>query len=181
MKYYFIAGLSLLFIQATFGQSIDFEQLLVTSQFSIAQPIERQFKVIKPIENDFINYQHAMRSRKTGLEIRYAVIPDKEKIKDVPSISAMIEAMNAASNEEEGIIVTKGIEKTIVQNKYHASWGSIYRFPPKRGFSDKSHCTMFALYATKKATVYVFFLYHKMTDKVKQEMGHLMGLIEFDE
>ncbi len=94
-----------------------------------------------------------------------------------PHVMATSLLTHLASNEEEYAVSVLSLSEKELQDHYHADWGLEVYFRPKRGFSDKLHCKMLALYAADQGMAYVFFLF----DDPDEELERQQYILQFDD
>jgi len=158
----------------------DFQTKLAATGLSFLTPVEHHFKNAKVYKNNLQPYDFAIRQKKDKVEIRYLVIPDTGIIAGgYPHINFGNRTMTLASNEDDEVASTISVlqlsEKTLTE-KYHADWGAISFFTPKKSFSDMRHCKMVGLYREGLGYVYTFFLYNNVN--VDFNAGY--DLLEFE-
>ena len=174
-----------LFILGTLSAQLDltpdFQIKLAKTGINFLTPVEHNFKVSKVYKNELQPYDFAMRQKKDKVEIRYLVLPDTGIIAGgYPHMNFSNRTMTLASNEDDVAVSTISViqlsEETL-KEKYHADWGAISFFTPKRSFSDSRYCKLVALYCEGRGYVYTFFLY----DNVNVDFNAGYDLLEFKE
>ena len=140
-----------------------FARLLTELELEIIQPLESDYRAIRPPENDLLNCPLAVRSRREKLEFRYAVRPVAELgyLAEAPHVAAGNLAVRLASNDEDTFLAVHSLSAQAVRDEYGADWLKIYTFPPKRGFSESENCQMVALYREGIGMAYVFLLFDR--------------------
>jgi len=159
----------------------DFQTKLAKTGVNFLTPVEHNFKVSKVYKNKLQPYDFSMRQKKDKVEIRYLVLPDTGIIAGgFPHVNFSNRTMTLASNEDDVAVSTISViqlsEKTL-KEKYHADWGAISFFTPKRSFSESRYCKMVGLYCEGRGYVYTFFLYNNVN--VDFNAGY--DLLEFAE
>ena len=168
-------------ISAQLALPTEFQEKLTKTGLSFLTPVEHNLKIEKVYQNDLQSYDFAIRQKKDKVEIRYLVIPDTGVITGgYPHINFSSRTMTLASNSDDeasSAISVLQLSKKILKEKYHADWGAISFFTPKKIFSDKRYCKMVALYREGFGYVYTFFLYNDVN--VDFNAGY--DLLEFEE
>ena len=159
----------------------NFQTKLTATGVNFLTPVEHHFKVVNVSQNDLQPHDFAIRQKKDKVEIRYWVLPDTGIIAGgYPHINFSSRTMTLASNDDNEVVSTISLiqlsEKTLTE-KYHANWGAISFFTPKKSFSDKRYCKMVGLYREGLGYVYTFFLYNNVN--VDFNAGY--DLLEFKE
>ena len=157
----------------------NFQAKLAVTGLNFLTPVEHHLKKVKVYENEFQPYDFAIRQKKDKVEIRYLVLPDTGTIAGgYPHLEFSRRTMTLASNEDDEAASTISViqlsEKTLAE-KYHADWGAISFFKPKRFFADTRYCKFVALYREGLGYVYTFFLYNNVN--VDFDAGY--DLLEF--
>lgn len=143
-----------------------FTQKLKEMELEFLEPLEQSYKKTRIQKNIILDYDFAIKARKTDMEIRFALFPEKENANTFPHINVMSLASSVATNEdEEARMVLHEMSKTDLKS-YNADWGAVVFFQPKRIFTDKDHCKMLALYQEGKGLAYVFYLFDEATEEV---------------
>ena len=159
----------------------DFQTKLAETGVHFLTPVEHHFKVSKVYENQLQPYDFAIRQKKDKVEIRYLVLPDTGVIAGgYTHMNFSNRTMTLASNEDDEAVSTISViqltEKTL-KEKYHADWGAISFFTPKKSFSNSRYCKLVGLYCEGRGYVYTFFLY----DNVNVDFNAGYDLLEFEE
>ncbi len=150
-------------LSAQLELSANFQEKLIATGLDFLTPVEHNFKIEKVYKNEIQPYDFAIRQKKDKVEIRYLVIPDTGIIAGgYPHLNFSNRTITLASNDDDesasAISVLQITEKTL-KEKYHADWGAISFFTPKKIFSNKRYCKLVALYREGQGYVYTFFLY----------------------
>lgn len=145
-----------------------FTQALQQGQVEFFSPVEKNFKSLRVRPNSLWPYDMAMRSRKHKLEMRYRVIPNLGLPSKIPHINCLSMASSLATNDQDQQIAVHKITPQQLSEEYNAEWGATVFFCPKKTFSKRRYCKMLALYATNKATIYVFYLFDNPDAIVEQ-------------
>ncbi len=140
--------------------SRDFNNILQKGHLQFFSPIENTFKSIRVRKNRLRSYDMAMRSKNKKLEIRYAISPYQGQDLEVPPhLNCVSVASSVATNNQDALITVHRIDSSFLAEEYNADWGATVFFRPKKEFSKRKHCKMLVLYATQKASVYIFYLF----------------------
>lgn len=168
-------------LSAQLDISADFQTKLNAAGLNFLTPVEHQYKTIKIYQNNLQSYDFALRQKKDKVEIRYLVIPDTGNISGgYPHINFGSRTMTLASNADDEAVSTVSIiqlSEQILAGKYHADWGAIAFFTPKKSFSDMRYCKMVGLYREGLGYAYTFFLY----EDVNTDFDAGYDLLEFEE
>lgn len=160
------APLFFLLPQWLFSQKMEhpnlFTQLLDKSGLEVLDPLDAGYRSFELWENEYLNCQYAINSRREGLEIRYYIVPWNEADANTtaPNVTTFRVLTNVATNADNSVI--SGIQPTkdfLLQN-FNADWGMTYFFTPKPAFSEEPACKLMALSKEGKGTVFIFFLFH---------------------
>lgn len=152
-----------------------FARQLAAMNLEILQPLESDYRVRKPVENDYLTCPLVVRSRREKLEIRYAVRPvvDLGYLADAPHIAAGNLATRLASNDEDTFLAVHSLPAASVRDNYGADWLRLYTFPPKRGFSERAHCQMVAMFREGVGIAYVFLLFDQAPELLEARTNAL--------
>lgn len=143
-----------------------FAQKLEKMDLDFLAPLENSYKKVKASESIIVNFDFEIKAKKADIKIGFALFPEGKNALTFPHIKVSNMALSAATNEdEEARLVLHEMSKEDLEN-YHADWGAVVFFQPKRIFSDKDHCKMLALYREGKGLVYVFYLFDKASEEV---------------
>jgi len=161
--------LFLLFSNNAFTQveiTKSFAKKLASMDLEFLPPLENKYKKIRNSESVIVGFDFAIKSKKADMEIGFSLLPERKNEMNFPHIKTSNMALSAATNEdEEARLVLHEMSKEDLEN-YHADWGAVIFFQPKRIFSDKKHCKMLALYREGKGLVYVFYLFDEASEEV---------------
>jgi len=175
--YFSIIGLANL--SAQINLTSNFQTKLAAAGVNFLTPVEHNFKIAKVHHNNLQDYDFAIREKKDKVEIRYLVLPDTGIIAGgYPHLNFGNRTMTLASNaddEASSAISILQLSKKTLTEKYHADWGAISFFTPKKSFADTRYCKMVALYREGLGYVYTFFLYND----VNTEFNARYDLLEF--
>ncbi|MEL6635895.1 MAG: hypothetical protein AAFW73_17145 [Bacteroidota bacterium] len=137
-----------------------FVQQLDAAQIEYFEPVEQQFRPLRALQNAFFPCDHALRKKKSRLEIRYRILPnDGSPLSALPQLRCLTTATHLASNGAHSTLAVHSIPADQVQEQYRADWGGIVFFQPKTAFSTRQHCKLLALYAEDKGLALIFFLF----------------------
>lgn len=168
-------------LSAQLDLSADFQTKLAATGLNFLTPVEHNFKIEKIYKNNLQPYDFAIRQKKDKVEIRYLVLPDTGVIAGgYPHLNFSNRTMTLASNEDDeatSAISVLQLSEKILKEKYHADWGAISFFTPKKSFTDARYCKLVALYREGQGYVYTFFLYNDVN--VDFNAGY--DLLEFAE
>lgn len=141
----------------------DFSALLENAGLSFVEPLEARYKDIRVSQNDYADYQFAIRSRKEKLEIRYLIYPHREEdpLSYAPHVRAMRLMISLATNQQESIMRGMDVSEVDLEEQFQADWGKVFFFTPKAGFTSWQQCKMLALHREGQGTAFVFFLFDK--------------------
>ncbi len=151
-----------------------FENLLQKTGVEVFYPVESDYKNWGTGENEWLNCEFAIRSRREKLEIRYHIVPYNEADPSaaLPHLNCMRLLMHLASNDEEAAIAVHSLPEMELEENYRADWGKQYYFKPKRSFGDYAHCQLLALYREGSGMVYVFYFFDEpgpaLEDRVRE-------------
>ncbi len=153
---------------------ISFIHSLEAAQIDYFEPVERQFRRLRNTRNPFFTYDHALRKRKSKLEIRYAIIPSGQSpLSDLPHLKCLTTATHLATNEANSSLAVHSIPADQLQEQYQADWGGIVYFKPKTAFSTRQHCKLIALYAEDKGMALIFFLFDDPSEELENDWANL--------
>jgi hypothetical protein len=146
--------------------SKSFSQKLEKMDLDFLAPLENSYKKVKASESIIVDFDFEIKAKKADMKIGFALFPEGKNALIFPHIKVSNMAISAATNEnEEARLVLHEMSKENLKN-YHADWGAVVFFQPKRIFSDKDHCKMLALYREGKGLVYIFYLFDKASEEV---------------
>jgi len=144
----------------------DFAKKLKYMELEFLPPLENSYKKIRYSESITVGFDFAIKSKKVDMTIGFSLLPEGKNAITFPHIKVSNMALSAATNENEAArLVMHEMSKKDLEN-YHADWGAVVFFQPKRIFSDKDHCKMLALYREGKGLVYVFYLFDEASEEV---------------
>ncbi len=141
-----------------------FKQYCDNMGLELFMPVEDSSRDVAIVENDYLNYHFAIRSRKEKMEIRYYLEPERadNKLAGLPHVSLSRLLMHLASNDDDAHVVVHPMEEEELTYDFGADWGQSCYFPPKRGFTEYySHCQMLALYKEGRGMVYILLLFNE--------------------
>ena len=145
----------------TEGHPAHFAQLLEQAGLEVFKPVDAGYRSFEPLENEYLNCHHAIRSNKEDLQIRYYVLPWNEA--DPSSVAPHVATFRAlstiASNADEAVISAIEPSREALLRDFNADWGMTYFFQPKPAFAIEPTCKMLALCKEGQGTVFVFFLF----------------------
>jgi hypothetical protein len=115
-----------------------FEQQLSRMQLEFLEPVEAGYKDVRVVQNEFFDYDFAIRSRRERLEIRFAIAPFQpgDQAVNVPHVRAMRLVSHLATNEGESIISALSIDEAELREQFNADWGKVFFFTPKEKFTS---------------------------------------------
>lgn len=146
--------------------SKSFSQKLEKMDLDFLAPLENSYKKVKASESIIVDFDFEIKAKKADMKIGFALFPEGKNALIFPHIKVSNMAISAATNEnEEARLVLHEMSKENLKN-YHADWGAVVFFQPKRIFSDKDHCKMLALYQEEKGLVYIFYLFDEASEEV---------------
>jgi hypothetical protein len=134
----------------------------------LAIPADSDYKLANAIENPYLPYQHAIRSSKENLEIRFYFQPESQNT-PFPQVESYRLAMHMGNNEQT-IFSARELTTYELDSVFHADWGRVYLFTPKAGFSIQKYCKMLTLHRENKGVVYVIFLFDKPSALIDQRL-----------
>lgn len=159
----FFTTTHLSFAQVKLSKS--FAHQLEQMELEFFPPLENSYKKIKASKSIIVDFDFEIKAKKADMRIGFVISPENNSMY-FPHMKASNMALSAATNEdEEAKMVLHEIPKEDLE-KYHADWGAVVFFQPKRVFSDKDHCKMLALYREGKGLVYVFYLFDKASEEI---------------
>ncbi len=151
-----------------------FPQILKEHSMIFTMP--KEFKQIPVKENDDVLYQHAIKSKKNKLEIRYSVFSLKQRIKEYeewknsknrngvmtdPNIGytvftrVVVENIAGSENFKETLFNQKN-----VKDEFNADWGGTYLVEPKSGYGEGyKYALITALHKDNIADAYIVYLF----------------------
>lgn len=134
-----------------------FEQLLSAAGLAFVYPLDSDYRLRNPEENDYFQDQLRLYSRREKIEMRFAIQPETENSWP-PHVAAGRLAIHLASNHEEAQISVHrlGEEEAAF---YRADWVKMYTFPPKPSFAPFDHCRLLALYREGRGTAFICYLF----------------------
>jgi hypothetical protein len=134
----------------------------------LAIPADSDYKLATAIENPYLPYQHAIRSSKENLEIRFYFQPESQNT-PFPQVESYRLAMHMGNNEQT-IFSARELTTYELDSVFHADWGRVYLFTPKAGFSIQKYCKMLTLHRENKGVVYVIFLFDKPSALIDERL-----------
>ncbi len=152
-----------------------FQQQLQQHNLSFSMPLEQRYKIRKGKKNPYVNYDCVLKSK--HLEIRYAFSQSDLP----PHLLANTKAMSAGDNEKHNILLVRPLTPEQAAQDFYADWAGEITFMPKAKFSSKRYGILLSFYKANRTQVFVFFLFNKMTDAVKQAMIGMRGALLFGE
>ncbi len=162
----FIAMLLFLLPQCLFSQKMEhsnfFNQLLEQTGLEVFDPLDAGYRSFELWENEYLNCQYAINSRREDLEIRYYVVPwDEADVNTTaPNVTTFRVLTTVATNSDDAVISGIQPTKDFLLRNFNADWGMTYFFTPKPAFSDEPACKLMALSKEGKGTVFIFFLFN---------------------
>lgn len=143
-----------------------FEEKLKRTQLEWLEPLEAAYKIVRPKENVFQNYDQAIYSRKERLEIRYLILPyeSSDPTADLPHIKAGRLMLNLSSNMEEFTGSAFSYTDLAAKKDFNADWANEYLFKPKKAFSDYPNCRMLSIHKKGVGTAHVFLLFDEIPE-----------------
>ncbi|MCC6724418.1 MAG: hypothetical protein IT258_07900 [Saprospiraceae bacterium] len=143
------------------AQPAQFAQLLQQAGVEFMEPVDAGYKDYEPLENQYLNCHHAIRSHSEDMEIRYYLLPwnEADLASTMPHVSTFITITNLATNADDAIIAALRPDSQSLRRDFNADWGMTYIFTPKPAFSDSPICKMVALCKEGQGTVFVFYLF----------------------
>jgi len=147
--------------------SDDFMQKLKTTGVDFMAPLDTDYKDVMVLQNSWLDYDFAIRSRKEKLELRYLIEPwnDSNPMSSIPSIQFTRLITHLATNDQEAVIAIHRLSSGDLE-LFNADWGKVAFFQPKKGFADKLNCKLLSLYREGQGMAHVLFLYNKPTEAV---------------
>ena len=188
MKSLHLTTTFIIFTTIAFTQKIDyptqFNELINQVGIEFYEPADAGYKDIRPIENEYQEYEFAIWSRKEKLEMRYAILPYDEK--DIFSANPHILTARAltsiATNEEHANNISAiQLSEEALKRDFNADWGMVYFFQPKPGFSPFPQCRMVALYKEGRGTVLIFHLFVKADNTALDTRYYALRFVESEE
>lgn len=166
-------------VQAQIELTPEFRSLLDSTGLGFIFPLEGKYKATKAIGAQYEHYDFAIRSRKEGIEIRYAVYPYDEKdfTSIAPHAATMRLVTHLASNDEEAMISALSIAPDEIAENYNADWAKLFFFQPKGVFSSAKQCKLLAIHREGSGTAFVLFLF----DKSSIELDNRTLALRFEE
>lgn len=170
-------------ISANTSKSNDFTQTLNEHNMIFTMP--KDFKQISIKDNENVSYQHAIKSKKVKLEIRYSIFSLKEKLKEYKewensnkknsiltdpnqhySIFSQVVIENIAGSENSKLTL---FDKKNVKDEFNADWGGTTLVEPKSDFGKGyKYALITALHKDNIADVYIFFLFDDLKTVQKE-------------
>ena len=152
----------------------DFEALLQKTGVEIFFPLESTYRNWGSGENEWLNCEFAIRSRKEKIEIRYHLQPylDSDPTADLPHLNCMRLLTHLASNDEDAVIAAHVLSDTDLED-YRADWGKLYFFRPKRSFGDYANCQLLALYREGVGMACVFYFFDEPSVNLEDRLREI--------
>ena len=152
------------FTQVKMSKSFQLKSTQMDLEF--LAPLENSYKKIKASESIIVDFDFEIKAKKGDLKIGFALFPEGKNALTFPHIKVSNMAFSAATNQDqEARLVLHEMSKEDLES-YHADWGAIVFFQPKKIFSDKDHCKMLALYREGKGLAYVFYLFDEASEEI---------------
>lgn len=149
-------------LRAQISTTPSFELLLDSLGVKIIQPLEGSFAVQKNNENDYLDDQLTVYSKREKLEMRFAfrAVAPNDIYAGMPHLLAGTLAVNLGSNDEDAVtsIHSFGEEELAV---FNADWAAMYTFRPKRSYSYRANAQLVAIYRKDIGMAYTVLLFDK--------------------
>lgn len=138
-----------------------FKQLLEETGLEVFEPVDAGYRSFELWENEYLNCQYAINSRREDLEIRYYIMPwdEADANTTAPNVTTFRILTTVATNSDNAVISGIQPPQEFVQKNFNADWGMTYFFTPKPAFSDAPACKLMAISKEGKGTVFIFFLF----------------------
>ena len=181
MRYF--SGLLILFsasfLPAQVELSPEFDRLLVAAGLEFIEPAEARYKDVRVVDNEWQDYDFAIRSRREKLEIRYLIKPFRpgDPLAEAPHLRAMRLLTHLASNDQSFIMRGLDVAWEDLREQFNADSGKIFFFTPKPGFNNRKQCKLLALHSEGQGTAFVFFLF----DTPSPALDHRFFALHFKE
>lgn len=169
------------FFTAAAGAQVDlppaFRQKLEAARIDFMEPLESGYKDIRVEENDLVDYDFAIRSRKEKMEIRYLIEPSGsgQALASIPHVQCIRVLSTLATNDERYVMSGIDVGAGDLTRRFNADWGKVFFFKPKEGFSAYQNCKMLALFREGQGMAYVFFLF----DEAGPELDYRFYALSF--
>ena len=143
------------------GHPAGFDQLLQQAGLEVFEPLDAGYRSFEPLENQYLNCHHAIRSNREDLQIRYYVLPwdEHDHLASTPNLATFMAVTTVASNADDNLISAMEPDRKALLHDFNADWGMTYFFQPKPEFADQPACKMMALSKQGQGTILLFFLF----------------------
>jgi len=146
------------------GQPFDIpaplNEKLAVMQLDLLLPVDSDYRLLPPRQDEFQSCDLALRSRSEKMEIRYLAHPWKEEntTSGFPQILAARTVTHVATNAPEAPITLLSLGAGDLQ-LFNADWGVEYVFTPKPEFSEHRFGKLLVLFKEQRGTLMVFYLF----------------------
>ncbi|MDX1667525.1 MAG: hypothetical protein R3350_09860 [Saprospiraceae bacterium] len=179
------AGFLFLLTLASFAQhKIDFPeeffQTLDRAQVEFIHPLDSDYRDIRPRQNDIIETDLAIYSRREKLQIRYHIQPEIDlqyTHAPPPHVRCIRLLLHLATNDQRFVMTGLDVDQEKLREQFNADWGKVFFFTPKDSFSSQENCKMLALYREGMGMAYVFFLF----DDAGRELDNRFYALRFQD
>ncbi|CAH0999157.1 hypothetical protein LEM8419_00454 [Neolewinella maritima] len=139
---------------------VEFSALLDVLDVRFTAPLDSDYREALRHDNDYLQDDYSMRSRREKLELRFHLQPEDEadRYYQRPHLAATTLAMNLGSNDDDAVTAVHSFDEEELA-LYNADWARMYTFRPKRSFSDKQQAQLIALYREGRGMAYTVLLF----------------------
>lgn len=183
MKPYIKFLMPLLFAQNSLAQvtlTAPINKLLSDTGIEFAPPAD--YTSVGVEKNTQMNYDFAIKSNTIGLEVRFAIRPDKNATGENDA-GNMAVAMNVSGDKNPAALRTNAFPPASVKKEFNANAGGIYFLQNADKVFSKTYTSCLMMYLNKKGVgdIYAFLLFDEMNEPAVKATLYSIKFVDVNE